>query len=141
MWFRRKKPVRKKRNPKEWTIPKDQAIEIISLYDDMMQAAALGIASGYIRKLPQFLFWKKVVEAIPDVRGHAMRIESSGDRFCIKIVEIVGDDDYEPERETTNTEDVLYELEDKLNQESCKPSPGLKMCPYCEELTDIDMER
>jgi uncharacterized protein YfcZ (UPF0381/DUF406 family) len=132
MWFRRKKksePVRKKRKPKEWAIPKDKAAEIIDLYDDMMQAAMLGlVTNGYARKLPRFLFWQKVLEVIPETRKYPVQVESTNNCFCIKIVETVADDDYEPEQPTiaqtsAETEAVLRELEDKLNQESPSPSP------------------
>jgi hypothetical protein len=134
MWFRRKKesePIRKKREPKEWEIPQDSAAEIIGLYDDMIRAALA--PRRCTRKLPRFLFWQKVVEIIPGIRGYPVQVEDTSDRFCIKIVEIVADDDYEPEQQTVvraAAETVLRELEDKLDQ--CRPS----LSPTIEESLD-----
>jgi hypothetical protein len=142
MWFRRKKeaePIRKKRKPKEWAIPPDKAAEIIGLYDDMMQAAMLGlVAKGYARRLPRFLFWQRIIEIIPDVSGYPVQVENTGDRLCIKIVETVADDDYEPEQPTiaqasAETEAVFRELEDKLNQGRPSPLPTVE-----ESLSEIE---
>jgi hypothetical protein len=123
LFWRKKQPVRQKRKPKKWEIPKEHIIEILGLYDDMMCAAreALITRGAHVRQLPRYLFWKKVIEVIPDVGNYSVNVERDGNRHCITIVETVADDDYEPERPTmaqssAEVEAVLKELEDKLNQ-------------------------
>jgi hypothetical protein len=128
MWpWREKKesePIRKKRKPKEWRIPKDRAAELIELYDGMMRAARQGlIEKGYAKKLPRFLFWQAVLEAIPEIRGYSVQVEDSGDCFCIKIVETVADDDYESEVTEITQESLesLPTIEESLDEIEAKP--------------------
>jgi hypothetical protein len=103
MWFRRKKqeqtePVRQKRKPREWSFQKDSLIDILKLYDDMMSSISIiGPTITLRRLLPKYLFWQKVVEVLPDTRGIAIKVEETKDWRCLKLVEVVPDDEYEPE--------------------------------------------
>ena len=103
MWPWRKKkaqePVRQKRKPREWTIPKEHAVELIGLFDDMMAASRFvpGIGSLKSRHLPRYLFWQKAFEVLPEIEGFAVQVEPVKDYRCIKIVENVPDGEFEPE--------------------------------------------
>ena len=90
--FWRKKttePVRKKRTPKTWDIPKESLVEVIKLYDEMNAAGP--------RILPRHLFWAKIVELLPDVPGSNVQAKPVGDLRSLIITETVKDDDYEPD--------------------------------------------
>lgn len=97
MWFRRKvqPPVRKKREPRTWSIPKEHAPEVLRLYDDMMKRIH--------KVLPRYLFWQKIVEILDDTRGIAIRTERVSDWRCIRLVEVVADDDFADESDATST--------------------------------------
>jgi hypothetical protein len=124
MWFRKKKivaePIRKKRKPKEWDIPENKAAEIIGLYDDMIQAMTQGLTVNPLcaRRLPRFLFWQKVIEVIPDTRGYSVEVAQTNDRFCIKIIETVADDDFDTEILDVND---LPTIEQSLDVIEAKP--------------------
>ena len=137
MWFWRKKAVRQKavevrqkRKPREWSIPKEHAIEVIGLYDEMLNASRFVDGIGFLktRHLPRYLFWQKLLEVVPEVKGCNIRIEPVNDSRCIKIIENVPDGEFEPdcadkEKVVAETQRVFEELEHKLDL--CKPiSPG-----------------
>ncbi|MCK9558105.1 MAG: hypothetical protein M0R50_08720 [Candidatus Cloacimonetes bacterium] len=124
MWpFKEKQPKRKKRTPKEWAIPLKHVVELLGLYDTMI--------SNSPSLLPKYQFWSRLQEIIPETRNYPIRVEASGEIRCIKIVEVVADDDFEPTLEeleaardsqreeirklNTETEKVFTELENKLN--------------------------
>jgi len=114
MWFRRKKqeakPIRQKRKPREWTFPKESLEDILRLYDDMMSSYYFVGNIVLRRLLPKYLFWQKVVEILPDTRGLSIQVEETKDWQCIKLVEVVADDDYEPEP-TEFTKTVIGSVE------------------------------
>jgi hypothetical protein len=126
MWpFKSKPPKRKKRTPKEWEIPMKNLVELLGLYDAMIANAPKQLV------LTKYLFWSRLQEIIPETRKCPVRAEASGDIRCIKIVEIVADDDFEPTCEeleaasdsrreeirklNAETSEILTELENKLN--------------------------
>jgi hypothetical protein len=117
LFFWRKKaaepePVRKKRIPKTWDIPKASLAEVIKLYDEMNVAGQ--------RILPRHLFWTKVADLIPEVCGLNVQAKPVGDLRSLIISETVKDDDYEVEDDTKLTEKDAEQsrtaetIEDKL---------------------------
>jgi hypothetical protein len=132
MWFRRKKqesaePVRQKRKPREWSFPKESLIDILKLYDDMMSSISIiGPAITLRRLLPKYLFWQKVVEILPETRGLAIKVEETKDWRCLKLVEVVPDDEYEPEPDTVepSPSPERAELNQLLDEIEAKPDLG-----------------
>jgi hypothetical protein len=148
MWFRRKKqkpvePVRRKRKPREWLFPKENLIDILKLYDDMMSSTIVGPTVTLMsstttisptvtlrRLLPRYLFWQKVVEVLPEVRGFAMKVEETQDWRCLKLVEVVPNDKYESETQIPADElnqgaSSLPTIEESLDKIEAKPISDL----------------
>ena len=109
-WRKKVKPVRQKRKPREWSFPVDSLPEILALYDDMMSSTYSVGSLIRRRTLPRYTFWKRVGELIPDADGLSAKIEDVGDCRCIKLVEVVADDDYEPEP-TETTKKMIGSIE------------------------------
>ncbi|MFA5766897.1 MAG: hypothetical protein WC919_03175 [Candidatus Paceibacterota bacterium] len=131
MWFRRKKqestePVRQKRKPREWTLPKDNLVDVLKLYDDMMSSISIiGPTITIRRLLPRYLFWQKIVEILPDTRGLSLKVEETKDWQCIKLVEVVPDDEYESEPAAEpSSPPERAELNQLLDEIEAKPDLG-----------------
>jgi hypothetical protein len=84
MWFWKKKvPTEtvEKRKPRIWSIPPEHLEETIGLYDNMME----GLVAT--RLLPRYLFWRKILEIMPETSNFSVRVERAGGLRCIEIVE------------------------------------------------------
>jgi len=132
MWFQRKKqesvePVRRKRKPREWLFPKENLIDILKLYDDMMSSITIiGSTVTLKRLLPRYLFWQKVVEVLPEVRGFAIKAKETQDWRCLKLVEVVPDNEYESESNAVaaTVRPERAELNQLLDEIEAKPDLG-----------------
>ena len=80
--FWRKKVIdeKPKFKPKEWQIPGEHVEAVLALYDAMMRKPN--------RKLPRYLFWKKIQEILPEADNYDKHVVATSTLPCIKLVEL-----------------------------------------------------
>ena len=82
LFWRKKKIVtddKPKFVPKEWAIPSEHIEEVLTLYDSMMRKPT--------RKLRRYLFWKKIMEVLPETDGYDKHVVATAGLQCIKLVQ------------------------------------------------------